>query len=177
MYDKQLIRAALTSNEEFIRVLREKLKQNRVSISEFNRISGIPLTSLNKLMKEKRDIRMSTLRQIVRALWDLEKPGGEEHFIAVIASKSTLDQIKTKVIEMKGSTISLHEYPAVTIDDALKSAIKAEMDGALAIVCAPLLSGVFKDLINIPITSMYIEEKNIMNAVKLAATKAVIKTG
>lgn len=175
MYDKELLKAALTSNDEFINVLREKLKQNRLSISGFSRLSSIPLTSLNKLMKEKRDIRLSTLKQIVQTLWKLEKPGGEEHFIAVIATRSTLDQIKTKIVGVKGSTVPIREYPAITIEDALKNAIKAEMDGALAIVCAPIISGIIKDLINIPITSMYIEEKNIMDAVKLAASKTVIK--
>ncbi len=177
MYDKKLIKAALVSNDEFVKALREKLKQNRVSISEFSRLSNIPLTSLNKFMKEKRDIRLSTLRQIIRALWRLEKPGEEEQFIAVIATRSTLDQIKTKLIEAKGVKIPLREYPIINIDNALKSAIEAEMDGALAIVCAPILSEVIRDLISVPITSMYIDGKNIMTAVKIAATKAITVTG
>lgn len=176
MYDKQLIKAALTSNDEFINVLREKLKHHRVSISEFSKRSCIPLSSLNKFMKEKRDIRLSTLRQIIQGLQLLEKPEGEEPFIAIIAARSTLDQIKTRTVEVKSTVIPIREYPVTTIEEILKSAVRAELEGALAVVCAPVVSNDIKNLISIPITAMYIDEKHILDAVKLAASKAIIKT-
>lgn len=171
MYTNELIKACLVSNEEFVKTLRNKLKSLRISVKKFSEISSIPLSTLNKLFREKRDIRTSTFRQIINTIKSLEERNEEKGFIAVIAARPTLDKLKLRSIKINKTRIRICEYPVTNIESAIKAAIKAENDGASAIVCAPIVSELVKDVVSIPITSMYIGEKDLIKAIKHAAEK------
>ena len=154
-------------------ILLDKLKQLGLTIGEFSKNSGIPLSTLNKILEEKRDLRLSTFRQIVKTVSRIEGGGFSEPFVAVIAARTTLDEIKTRVIHTGKIKIPIREYSAITIEDVLKAAVKAEKEGATVIVCAPIVSELVKDFVTIPIVTMHICEEDLMEAIKTAAQKTV----
>jgi len=169
----ELVKAGLTSNEEFAKTLKTKIKQLGLTVGEFSKNSGIPLSTLNKILEEKRDLRLSTFRQIVKTVSRIEGGGFSEPFVAVIAARTTLDEIKTRVIHTGKIKIPIREYSAITIEDVLKAAVKAEKEGATVIVCAPIVSELVKDFVTIPIVTMHICEEDLMEAIKTAAQKTV----
>ncbi len=169
----ELIKAGLTSNEEFAKSLKAKLKQLGVTLREFSELSRVPLSTLNKIMEEKRDLRLSTFRQIIKTITRIEGRGLGEPFVAVIAARPTLDKIRTRIIQAGKVKIPIQEYSAVTIEEVLKAAVKAEREGATVIVCAPIVSELVKDFVTIPIVTMHISEEDLMEAIKTAAQKTV----
>jgi predicted transcriptional regulator len=47
--------------------------------------------------------------------------------------------------------IQLREYPVATMEDAIVSAVMAERDGALAVVCAPIIAPTIERILTIPV--------------------------
>ncbi|HRU81941.1 MAG TPA: hypothetical protein P5168_05270, partial [Candidatus Methanomethylicus sp.] len=58
VYDA-LIKSALTSNESFIGSLKSIMRQQGVSMKDLSDGSGIPLSTLNKVISQERDLRLS----------------------------------------------------------------------------------------------------------------------
>jgi len=90
MTSEYLIKAALESDEtfiiEFARIIKEEL---RMSAAEFSEKSGMPPSTIYKLLSGHQEPSIKTLRQIVSVLRKME--GTEKHdFIAVIAARPCL---------------------------------------------------------------------------------------
>jgi predicted transcriptional regulator len=168
---EKLMRAALASDEEFVDTLNAILKNDlRISVRELSDASGISVSSLYKLLHGRRSPNLSTLREIIRALRKFYHVGDEE-FIGLIAARPVLESIEERVTEVGDRRMRVREYPVHTMEDAIVAAVRAEREGAIAIVCAPIVSSVIENLVHIPVATI-IPKESVQQAIELAARKS-----
>ena len=90
----RLMRAALTSDEEFVLALDDLVRRDlRISIRELSEASGIAQSSLYKILHGKRSPNLSTLRAIIQAMRKFYR-AGEGEFIGLIAARPVLETIE-----------------------------------------------------------------------------------
>jgi predicted transcriptional regulator len=167
----RLMRAALLSDEEFVSTLNDLLRHDlRISVRELSEKSGIAQSSLYKIMHGKRSPNLSTLREIIRALRQFYHTG-EEDFIGLIVARSVLESAEDRVTDVDGHRRRVREYPVHTMEDAIVAAVRAEREGAIAIVCAPIVSSVIEQLVHVPVATI-IPRGSVQRAIELAARKA-----
>jgi predicted transcriptional regulator len=166
-----LMRAALLSDEEFVLALNQVMKQElRISVKELSSKSGVAQSSLYKILHGRRSPNISTLRAIVHALRLFER-AAEGEFIGLIAARPVLDTVQERNAEVDGHRIRVREYPVHTMEDAIVAAVRAEREGATAIVCAPIVSSIIEQLVHIPVATI-IPRESVQRAIELAARKA-----
>jgi len=170
MTSEDLIKAAVESDEafmkEFARIIKEEL---RMTASEFSEKSGIPPSTIYKLLSGHREPNIKTLRQIVEVLRKMERTEKTE-FIAVIAARPVLDYISEKKLKVGGKLLTIREYSATSMEDAIVAAIRAERDGAKALVCAPIVSTTVEKVLRIPVATI-MPRDSLIAAIELAAKK------
>ena len=103
------------------------------------------------------------MRQFYRA--------GEGEFIGLIVARSVLETIEESTAEVGTRRIRVREYPVHTMEDAIIAAVRAEREGAVAVVCAPIVSSVIEQLVHIPVATI-IPRESVQRAIELAAHKA-----
>lgn len=121
-----------------------------MSLSEFCSMSGISQSTMYKILEETREPNLRTIRQIIHTLNIITKSDGE-NFVAVIAA-STFFESLPKTMRVGDRMIVIKEYPISTVEDAIIAAVRAERDGALAIVCAPIIAVTVKKILRIPVS-------------------------
>lgn len=167
----RVIAAAMHSDEAFRgtlgRVIREELK---LSIGSFCEVAGISTSTLYKLLSGEREPNLKTLRAIVGALRELTHRT-HEGFIAVIAARPVLDGITEGSIVVDGRRVHIREYAATSIEEAIIAALRAEREGAIGLVCAPIVSTTVEKILTIPVATITPRE-SLWNAVRLAAKKS-----
>ncbi len=165
----ELMRAAMESDEaftkEFSRTIKEEL---HMSAAEFAKISGIPLSTIYKLLSGHREPNMKTLRQIFKTINKIE--GKDRNFIAVIAARPVLDTITEKKLKVHNQLLTIREYSATSVEDAIIAAVKAEREGAKALVCAPIVSTTVEKVVRIPVATI-MPRDSLIKAIELAARK------
>ena len=105
-----------------------------------------------KILEEKREPNLRTVRMIVKAVKQISEPDSDD-YIAVIASHIVFENLQ-KRIDVNGRTVILKEYPVATVEDAIVAAVRAERDGALAIVCAPIVAPTVEKIVSIPVSTV-----------------------
>ncbi|MEM0331992.1 MAG: helix-turn-helix domain-containing protein [Archaeoglobaceae archaeon] len=161
---------SLLHAENFGEKLEEVIKKDLgMNLKDFAIEAGIPLSTLYKIISANREPNLSTLRKILNAIFKFLE--SEEEFIAVVASRVALNQLLSYEIEVDGKKINVKEYPANSFDEAIVSAIRAEKDGAKAIVCAPILSPILEKILRVPIVTI-IPKSDLENALRIAALKS-----
>ncbi|MDR2866135.1 MAG: helix-turn-helix domain-containing protein [Methanomassiliicoccaceae archaeon] len=168
MSDKELISGMLREEGGFQKALRNMLDNELdMTVNEFCLATGISQSTMYKILEEKREPNLRTIRAIIKAVRYLSaKP--DERFIAIIASHQVLQTVSDSV-KVGNRTIRLREYPVATMEDAIISAVKAERDGALAVVCAPIIEPTIEKILTIPVapviptTSIYEAIERIRN--------------
>ncbi len=166
----ELIKAAVESDEVFIRELGKIIKEElHMTAAEFSEKSGIPPSTIYKLLSGHREPNIKTLRQIVAVLRKIERSEKTE-FIAVIAARPVLDYISEKKLKVQGRLLTIREYSATSMEDAIVAAIKAERDGAKALVCAPIVSTTVEKVLSIPVATI-MPRDSLIAAIELAAKK------
>jgi predicted transcriptional regulator len=169
----RLMRAALISDGEFVTTLNDLLRHDlRISVRELSDTSGIAQSSLYKILHGKRSPNLSTLRAIIKALRQFYHVGAED-FIGLIAARPVLESVEERVAEIDGHRIRVREYPVHTMEDAIVAAVRAEREGAIAIVCAPIVSSIIEQLVHVPVATI-IPRESVNQAIELAARKAWI---
>lgn len=122
-----------------------------MSLNEFCQLSGISQSTMYKILEDKREPNLRTVRQVIKALKILME-ADDSHFIAVIASTTVVENLP-RTIEMDGGVvISIREYPVSTVEDAIIAAVRAERDGALGVVCAPIVAPTIEKILAIPVS-------------------------
>ena len=168
-----LIKAVMESDEafikEFARILKDEL---HLTAAEFSEKSSIPTSTIYKLLSGHREPNIKTLRQIISVLRKLEAKEGNEKsgFIAVIAARPVLDIITEKKLKVKDRLLTIREYSASSVEEAIIAAIKAERDGAKSVVCAPIVSPTIEKVLRIPVATI-IPRDSLFEAIELAARK------
>ncbi|MEM0203829.1 MAG: helix-turn-helix domain-containing protein [Archaeoglobaceae archaeon] len=161
--------AELVLSEEFGKKLEALIKNElKMEVREFAKEAGISESTIYKIISGKRDPNLRTLRQIAKFIADRAKKG--EDFVAVIVSRAVLNMLVDRFVEVDGRRIPIREYPANGFEEAIVSAVRAEKDGAKAIVCAPILSPTVEKIVRVPIVTI-IPKEDLLNAIKLAGKK------
>ena len=168
---EKVMRAAFETDEVFQAILSRVIKEELgITAAEFSERSGIPPSTLYKILSGHRDPNMKTVREIVKTIKNIE---GDEHgeFIAVIAARPVLDNIIEKKMLMDDKLVTIREYSATSMEEAIVAAIKAERDGAKALVCAPIVSPTVEKVLTIPVTAI-MPRDSLIEAIRLAAKKS-----
>lgn len=147
--------------ESLKKILAEDL---HISVNEFCRSSGLSTSTMYKILEEQREPNLRTVRTIIRAIRRLSVSEGG-HFVAVIASRPVLESIEERVMMVNGEEIRVREYLASTMEDAIVASVKAEREGALAVVCAPIIAPTVEKILTIPV-SVVIPGKSIIRAIE-----------
>jgi len=145
----------IARGEDFGKCLERVLVEKGLTPAEFSRKADIPQSTLYKILRGYKP-RYDTLVKIFSALHE------ERNFVALIAARYVLEGIwfdeRVKV------------YPATTLEDAIVAVVRAEKDGARAIICAPILSSLVEKLVDVPVITIK-PEKSVERAVKAAIEK------
>lgn len=131
----------------FRSILRDELE---MSLSEFCQISGLSQSTMYKILEERREPNLRTVRQVVKTLRMLT-PRDSGRFVAVIASSRFTEGLPL-LMDIQGFTLSVQEYVVATVEDAIIAAVRAERDGASAIVCAPIIAPTVEKILSIPVS-------------------------
>ncbi|WNY25631.1 helix-turn-helix domain-containing protein [Methanolapillus millepedarum] len=165
----RLMKAAFESDEKFQMVLHRVIKEDlNMNAVDFSKEAGIPHSTLYKILSGNRAPNIKTLRQIVDTVKKHETP--TEEFIAVIAARMVLDTITETKRKIGGRLITIKEYSANSIEEAIIVSVKAERDGAKALVCAPIVSHTVEKIVSIPVTTIMPKE-SITEAIEIATKK------
>jgi len=148
---EDVIASMLREEGGFQKAFRNMLEEELdMSLSEFSAISGVSQSTMYKILEEDREPNLRTVRQIIRALNPVCR-SDTENFVAVIASSTFMESLP-RTMEADGKRINIREYPISTVEDAIIAAIRAERDGALAVVCAPIIALTVKKILRIPVS-------------------------
>jgi predicted transcriptional regulator len=167
----ELVGGILRSEEGFREALRNILEQElKISVPEFCEKTGLSPSTVYKILQE-REPNLRTVRAVIKAVRKMDTYTGGE-FIAVIATKTVLVKIEERIIQVGDRNVKVKEYPALTMEDAIIAAVKAERDGALAIVCAPIIAPTIEQILQIPV-SVVIPRDSVKRAIEVAASKVL----
>lgn len=166
----KLLRAAAHSDEAFSKSFRQTLSEQDMTLKEFAERSEISPSTLYKIVGGERSPSLEILRKILNTVGQID--GGKSgDFIAVIAARHVLDEVVERSITIDGNKVLTREYPATTLEDALVASVRAERDGAKAIVCAPIVSATIERVVDIPIATI-MPRDSVTEAIRLAAKKS-----
>jgi predicted transcriptional regulator len=165
-----LQKAAMESDPRFREVLHEVLEELGWTAKELSKKASVSPSTLYKIMNEDRTPSLEVLRKILKSVREAEglRAGS---FIALIVTRRVLDEVVERSIQIEGESVRIREYPASTVEDAIVSAIRAERDGAVAVVCAPIVSPTIEKILDIPIATI-VPRDSVTEAIKLAAKKS-----
>lgn len=167
---EKVLRSVCESDAEMRSTIRLVLKEQLgLSIHDFSRHSGIPQSTLYKILNEGREPNLKTLRVILQTIRKLE--GSKEgEFIALIATRPAIDKTIENTVGINGEDVAIREYPANSVEEAIISAVEAEREGARAIVCAPIVSHTIEKIVNVPI-AVIMPTGSLIHAIELALKK------
>jgi len=147
----ELISGMLREEGGFQKALRNILEDELdMTVNEFCKLSRISQSTMYKILEEKREPNLRTVRAIFKAL-KMIADAPEDQFIAVIASHQVL-QTLSREVDVGDRIVLLREYPVATVEDAIIAAVRAEREGALAVVCAPIVAPTVERILTIPVS-------------------------
>lgn len=175
---EELISAAMESNEKFAEMLKSIMKRKGITVRDLSAGSGVPVSTINKMLSEERDVRLSTFREVIRYLasQSMEPEGGIT--VGIIAARPALNALSKHQIPVKGKKVIIKEYPANNLEEAIICAIRAERDRVQGLVCASIVATTVEKFVRIPIVTIKVEESNIIESLnilvdKILSTKAL----
>ncbi|MBP1908104.1 helix-turn-helix domain-containing protein [Methanolobus bombayensis] len=166
----KIIQAVFESDEDFRNALSSTIKEElNMNMAEFAEEADVPASTLYKIMSGKREPNVKTLRQIIKTIKRLE--GSEKgEFIAVIAARPVLDNISETKRKISGNLCTIREYSATSMEEAIIAAVRAEREGAKALVCAPIVSPTVEKILSIPVATI-MPKNSLLEAIELVAKK------
>ncbi|RLI46400.1 transcriptional regulator [Candidatus Bathyarchaeota archaeon] len=171
---EDVVQSCLKSEEAFRKALKQALEQAHIDTKTFSKLSEVSESSLYKILSgERANPRLSTYRKIVNALKQLEGAEETEPFIAIIAARPTLDALEKRYIQIQGHQIRLKEYAATSLEEVIVAAVRAQQEGAKAIVCAPIVSTTVEKIVKVPVSACPVVQcrQPILKAAEAAASK------
>ncbi len=169
---RNLQKAAMESDERFRQALHEVLESFGWTVQELSKRAGVSPSTIYKITNEERSPSLDVIRKIVSAVREGEGLSAGS-FIALIVTRRVLDEVVERSVQIGGESVRVREYPAATVEDAIVSSIRAERDGAIAVVCAPIVSPTIEKILDIPIATI-VPKDSVTEAIKLAARKSKI---
>ena len=146
-----LIAGMIREEGGFQKALRRVLENDlHMTVNEFSRATGISQSTMYKILEDQREPNLRTARTIIRAV-KIMSGNESDKFIAVIASHQVL-QVLEKTTMVGDMRVKLTEYPVSTVEDAIIAALRAERDGALGVICAPIVAPTIERILTIPVS-------------------------
>ena len=106
---EDLVSSMLRDEGGFQKALRNILDEElNMSLNEFCQISGISQSTVYKILEERREPNLRTVRQIVRALKQIYGKGNEK-FLAVIASSTFMEGLPKSLDTSANGTVGILE--------------------------------------------------------------------
>ena len=168
---KTLLDKIIVSNEEFIWELKKLFIEKNMTALDFSKKTKIPESTLYKILSDpKKDFRISTLRQIVKTIKEMEERKLKVDTIGIITTREALDYI-SKSIKVKEKTIKIKEYPANTIEEEIVQGINAQKEGVKGIICGPVAATTIEKVVDIPVLSLRFEKELLIKSIKNIANK------
>ncbi len=150
-----LISTMLREEGGFQKAFREILdREVNMTLNEFCQVSGISQSTMYKILEERREPNLRTVRQIIKALERLTRKD-EEKFIAVIASPQFMEGLPHTMDTTENGKVVLREYAVSTVEDAIIAAVRAEREGSLGVICAPIVASTIEKILSIRVYSAY----------------------
>ncbi|WP_440950993.1 helix-turn-helix domain-containing protein [Methanosphaerula subterraneus] len=146
---------------EFTAALNEELVKREMTVPELADLTGIPVSTLDKITLGERDPRLSTIRRIVAVLEPVP-----DQFIAIIAAKFLLDILEIHDVDLRGTTYGIRKYSANSFEECIIAAARAEKEGASGIICAPILASIVEKIVDIPVGMLRPEQSVVSEAIK-----------
>lgn len=167
---EKTIDSIFDSDESFRKALSRAIKEDLgLTAVDFAEKANIPPSTLYKILSGKREPNVKTLRQIIKTIKKIE--GSERgEFIAVIAARPVLDNINETKRKICGNLCTIREYSATSIEEAIIAAVRAEREGAKALVCAPIVSPTVEKILKIPVATI-MPKNSLVEAIELVAKK------
>jgi len=156
-----LLKSAL--GDEFGERLEQTISRLGLNTKGFARDSGIPESTLYKIISGKKDFRASTLRGIIEAVRKREEL--ESGFtIAIITTREALDMISRR-LRIGDRQLNVKEYPATTIEEEIIQGVTAEKEGVKGIICGPIAATTLEKVVDIPVVAFHFQEKLLLDAI------------
>jgi predicted transcriptional regulator len=169
--NEKLLWAALEGDAAFQKVLAGVLDEDLdMTAREFARRSGLGESTVYKMLSGDRRPNLKTLRRLIRSVQEVEG-SRRGRFVALIASRAVVEDMKDRVHELDLGGVKVREYPAFNMEEAIIMAIRAEREGAVALVCAPIVSSTIEKILHIPVATIQ-PKRCVLDAIALAAKKA-----
>lgn len=166
----ELLDAALVSNEAFAERLKMAMKQLGISTKSLSDGSGVPLSTINKILYQSRDLRLSTMRTMIKYIETITTPKADI-VIGIIGTRTALDTITKHQLTLRGKKILLKEYPSSSIEDVIVNAVQAERERVNGLVCATIVANLIAKFVRVPIMSVKLEEQNFLDSVSALVEK------
>ncbi|MFA7199351.1 MAG: helix-turn-helix domain-containing protein [Methanoculleus sp.] len=151
---------------DFAAALQEELTRQNMSIRELADRAGIPAATLYKLTSGRADPRLSTVRRIVTVLEPREKS-----FIAVIAARFLLDDLDNRDIPVGDRKYRIRGYSADSLEECIIAAARADKEGALGIICAPILAPIVERIVDCPVAIIKPHQQTLIDAIETVAKR------
>jgi len=151
---------------DFADALQKELARQDMSIRDLAERAGIPSATLYKLTSGRADPRLSTVRRIVNVLEPREKS-----FIAVIAARFLLDDLDNRDLPIGDRSYRIRGYPADSLDECITAAARADKEGALGIVCAPILAPIVEKIVDCPVAIIKPQQQTLIEAIETIAKR------
>jgi predicted transcriptional regulator len=131
--------AIIDSYDEFQKHFYNIERRHWYTAVEMRRRLAYPRALCTRSCQAKREPNMKTLRQIIKTIKRLQN-AEKGDFIAVIAARPVLDNIRETKEKDRRKPLYYKGISATSIEEAIIAAVKAEREGACALVCAPIVS-------------------------------------
>ncbi|MEN3017121.1 MAG: helix-turn-helix domain-containing protein [Candidatus Methanosuratincola petrocarbonis] len=113
VYDlyEELISAAMESNEKFAEMLKSVMKRKGITVRDLSAGSGIPVSTINKILSEERDVRLSTFREVIRYLTSQSREAEGDITVGIIAARPALNSLSKHQLPVKGKKSNREGIP------------------------------------------------------------------
>ena len=165
---QDLISSMLRDEGGFQTAFKEILDNElKMSLNEFCQVADISQSTMYKILEERREPNLRTIRQIIKAINRINRRDSEK-FVAVIASPRFMEGLPRSLETGANGPVAIREYPVSTVEDAIIAAVRAERDNALGIVCAPIVANTVEKIISIKVYTVYPLDSviNILDSIK-----------
>ena len=89
----------------------------------------------------------------------------------MIAARFLLDELDNRDIMVDGRKYRIRGYSADSLDECIIAAVRAEKEGALGIICAPILAPIVERIVDCPVAIIKPHQKTLMEAIETVAKR------
>ena len=147
----------IAEGKNFGDCLRVAMKMTGLSVTQISQLSGVPKSTIYKILRGENP-RYETLSKLLSVF------KREKKFVALVAARYVVEDLE--------SIEGVRVYPANSLEEAIVATVRAEKDGAAAIVCAPIISGLVEKMVDVPVLTI-----RPRDSVKTAVEQALKKVG